>query len=160
MTIQVGDAIPEVTLKHLGANGMEDQNTAELFKGKKAVLFGVPGAFTPTCSAKHLPGFLSRAQELRAKGVDLIACMSVNDPFVMAEWAKSQNAGEDVVMVADGNADLTKAMGLEMDASGFCLGTRCQRFALIAEDGKVTELLVEEPGAFEVSSAESVLSKL
>ena len=160
MTIQVGDSIPAVTLKHLGPNGMEDQDTGELFKGKKAVLFGVPGAFTPTCSAKHLPGFLSHAQELRDKGVDLIACMSVNDPFVMAEWGKSQNAGEDVVMVADGNGELTKAMGLEMDASGFCLGTRCQRFALIAEDGKVTGLFVEEPGAFEVSSAEAVLNNL
>ena len=160
MSIQVGDKIPDVTLKRLGADGMEEVSTGALFAGKKAVMFAVPGAFTPTCSAKHMPGFVNHADDLAAKGVEVIACLSVNDPFVMKAWQKDQQAGGVVEMLPDGNGEFTKALGLEMDGSGFGLGTRSKRFALIAEDGAVTELLVEEGGGLEVSSAENVLSKL
>ncbi|MBP2227423.1 peroxiredoxin [Azospirillum agricola] len=160
MSIQVGDTIPSVTLKHLTANGMQDVTTDELFKGKKVVLFSVPGAFTPTCSAKHLPGFVQNAEALKAKGVDTIVCLAVNDPFVMRAWGDKGNVGDSVVMLPDGNATFTSALGLTMDASGHGLGTRGKRFALVAEDGKVTHVAVEEPGKFEVSSAEAILATL
>eukprot|EP01012_Entosiphon_sulcatum_P012213 TRINITY_DN17631_c0_g1_i1.p2 TRINITY_DN17631_c0_g1~~TRINITY_DN17631_c0_g1_i1.p2 ORF type:complete len:161 (+),score=39.60 TRINITY_DN17631_c0_g1_i1:27-509(+) len=160
MSIQVGDAIPSVTLKHLTDNGMQDVTTDSLFKGKKVVLFSVPGAFTPTCSAKHLPGFVQNAEALKAKGVDSIVCLAVNDPFVMRAWGEKNSVGDNVVMLPDGNATFTEALGLTMDGSGYGLGTRGQRFALVAEDGKVTHVAVEKPGAFEVSSAEAVLGAL
>lgn len=159
MTIKVGDTIPAATVMRMGADGPEKVETADLFKGK-VVLFSVPGAFTPTCSAKHLPGFVEKAEEITGKGVDKIVCMAVNDAFVMGAWGKDQNAAGKVDMIADGNGDLTRAMGLSLDGTGFGLGERGQRFALIAEDGKVTDLFVEEGGAFEVSSAENVLKHL
>ncbi|WP_225770609.1 peroxiredoxin [Inquilinus sp. Marseille-Q2685] len=160
MTIKVGDRIPSVTLKYLGKEGMAEINTDDLFKGKTVALFAVPGAFTPTCSAKHLPSFVNNAEALKAKGVDTIACLAVNDPFVMKAWADRNEVGETVFMLPDGNATLTKALGLEMDGSGYGLGTRSQRFALIAKDGVVTHLGVEKPGAFEVSSGEAILAAL
>ncbi|MDR6290588.1 peroxiredoxin [Inquilinus ginsengisoli] len=161
MTIKVGDRIPSVTLKHLGKEGMAEVKTEDLFKGKTVALFAVPGAFTPTCSAKHLPSFTNNAEALKAKGVDQIVCLSVNDPFVMKAWAdKSEVSGDTVFMLPDGNATLTKALGLEMDGSGYGLGTRSQRFALVAKDGVITHLAVEKPGAFEVSSGEAVLAAL
>lgn len=160
MTIQVGDTIPSVTLKHLTDNGMQDITTDEIFKGKTVVLFSVPGAFTPTCSAKHLPGFVQQADALKGKGVDSIVCLAVNDPFVMRAWGEKNNAENKVVMLPDGNATFTQALGLTMDGSGYGLGTRGQRFALVAKDGKVTHLAVEKPGQFEVSSAEAVLGAL
>lgn len=160
MSVQVGDTIPSVTLKHLTDNGMQDVTTDSLFKGKKVVLFSVPGAFTPTCSAKHLPGFVQNAEALKAKGVDSIVCLAVNDPFVMRAWGEKNSVGDSVVMLPDGNATFTSALGLTMDGSGYGLGTRGQRFALVAEDGKVTHVAVEKPGAFEVSSAEAVLGAL
>ncbi|HYH18601.1 MAG TPA: peroxiredoxin [Azospirillum sp.] len=160
MTLKVGNAIPSVTLKHLTDNGMQEITTDEIFKGKKVVLFSLPGAFTPTCSAKHLPGFVQQAEAIKAKGVDTIVCLAVNDPFVMRAWGEKYGVDGKVLMLPDGNAALTSAMGLTMDGSGYGLGTRGQRFALIAEDGKVTDLAVEAPGQFEVSSAETVLGKL
>lgn len=160
MTIQVGDSIPAVKIFEATMEGPREVDVAEFFKGKTVVLFGVPGAFTPTCSAKHLPGYVLNAQALTDKGVDLVACMSVNDAFVMAAWGKDQGITDQVVMLADGSAALTKAMGLEMDLSLRGLGVRCQRFALVAKDGKVTHIAVEAPGAFEVSKAESVLAAL
>lgn len=160
MTIKVGDSIPSGSFKHMTADGMQELSTDELFGGKKVVLFSLPGAFTPTCSAKHLPGFVQHAGDLKAKGVDTIACMSVNDAFVMDAWGKDQSVGDSVLMLADGNGDVAKALGLDFDASGFGMGTRAQRFAMIVEDGKVTTLNVEEPGAFEVSSAEAMLAAL
>lgn len=160
MSISVGDKIPAVKLKTMTAEGMAEVDTSEFFKGKKVVMFAVPGAFTPTCSAKHLPGFVAKADDFKAKGVDEVACVSVNDAFVMDAWGKNQSTGGKVTMLADGNGEFTSALGLEMDGSGFGLGTRSQRYALVADDGVVTELAVEAPGAFEVSSAESVLSKL
>lgn len=160
MTIKVGDRIPSVTLKYLGKEGMAEIKTDDLFKGKTVALFAVPGAFTPTCSAKHLPSFVNNAEALKAKGVDTIACLAVNDPFVMKAWADRNEVGETVFMLPDGNATLTKALGLEMDGSGYGLGTRSQRFALIAKDGVVTHLGVEKPGAFEVSSGEAILAAL
>ena len=160
MTIQVGDAIPSVTLKHLTDNGMQDVTTDALFKGKTVVLFSVPGAFTPTCSAKHLPGFVQKAEDLKAKGVDDIVCLAVNDPFVMRAWGEKSGVGGKVTMLPDGNATLTQALGLTMDGTGYGLGLRGQRFALVAKDGKVTHLAVEKPGQFEVSSAEAVLGAL
>lgn len=159
MTVSVGDKIPSTKIKTMTADGMSEIDTGEYFAGKKVVLFAVPGAFTPTCSAKHLPGFVENAAELKGKGVDEIACISINDAFVMDAWGKSQNAS-DVTMLADGNGDFTKAMGLEMDGSGFGLGTRSQRYALIAENGTITTLNVEQPGAFDVSRAEAILSAL
>jgi len=160
MAIKVGDKIPSVTLKTMTKDGMSEISTDELFGGKKVVLFALPGAFTPTCSAKHLPGFVQHAGEIRAKGVDTIACLSVNDAFVMKAWGDQQNVGDDVLMLADGNADFTKAIGLEMDGSGFGMGTRSQRYAMIVEDGTVTALNVEQPGAFEVSSADAIIKAL
>jgi peroxiredoxin len=160
MTIKVGDRIPSVTLKYLGKEGMAEITTDDLLKGKTVALFAVPGAFTPTCSAKHLPSFTGNAEALKAKGVDQIVCLSVNDPFVMKAWADKNECGDSVFMLPDGNATLTKALGLEMDGSGYGLGTRSQRFALIAKDGVVTHLGVEKPGAFEVSSGEAILAAL
>ena len=159
MAVQVGDSIPEATLKVMGENGPQDVTTAEMFGGKKVVMFAVPGAFTPTCSAAHLPGFVVNADKIKEKGVDSIVCLSVNDAFVMDAWGKGANA-EELIMAADGNGDLTKAMGLEMDASGFGLGLRSMRYSLVAEDGKITVLNLEKGGAFEVSSAEAIMEAL
>ena len=160
MTIKVGDKLPSITLKYMNKDGMQTATTDDLFKGKKAVLFGLPGAFTPTCSAKHLPGFVNHAEELKKKGVEVIACLSVNDAFVMDAWGKAQNAGEKVLMLADGNADFAKATGLTMDGTGYGMGLRTSRWAMVLEDGKVKTLNVEAPGAFEVSSAEAVMKVL
>lgn len=160
MTIKVGDRIPEVTLTRMGENGPEPVNSKDLFAGKKVVLFSVPGAFTPTCSAKHLPGFVEKAGEIRGKGVDEIICIAVNDVFVMNAWGKDQNAKDKVTMVADGNGEFTRALGLTLDASKFGMGQRGQRFSLIAEDGVVKELNVEAPGEFKVSSADHCLTQL
>ena len=160
MTIKVGEKIPSVTLKTMQDGTMKAVTTDELFKGKKVVLFALPGAFTPTCSAKHLPGFVQKAAELKGKGVDTIACLSVNDAFVMDAWGKQQNAGENVVMLADGNAEFTKKVGLQMDGSKFGMGERSQRYAMLIDDGVVKQLYVEAPGAFEVSSAEHMLKNL
>jgi len=161
MTLQTGDKIPaDVALKEMGEAGPQEIRSGELFKGKRVVLFAVPGAFTPTCSMKHLPGFVEQAAALRAKGVDEIVCLSVNDAFVMGAWGKDQNAGGKVRMVADGNGDFTKAMGLTLDASGFGMGLRSQRYAVIAKDGVIEHLLVESGPGLSVSSAESVLEKL
>jgi len=159
MAVSVGDQIPNVTIKTMGASGPEDLNTGEFFAGKKVVLFAVPGAFTPTCSAAHLPGFVANADKILAKGVDAIVCLSVNDAFVMAAWGAAQNA-EALVMAADGNGEFSAAMGLTLDGSGFGLGQRSSRYALIAEDGKITALNAEQGGAFEVSSAEKILEAL
>lgn len=159
MTVKVGDSVPEAKMKIMGEKGPQDISTGELFSGKKVVLFAVPGAFTPTCSAAHLPGFVANADKIKEKGVDSIVCLSVNDAFVMAAWSKDKNAQE-LMMVADGNGDFTKAMGLELDGSAFGLGSRSQRYSLIAEDGKITALNVEPGPAFEVSSAEVILETL
>lgn len=160
MTIAVGDKLPDATLAHMTEAGPAPVNTTDYFAGKTVVLFAVPGAFTPTCSAQHLPGFVNNADALRAKGVDAIACLSVNDVFVMGAWGKSQAADGKVDMLADGNGDFAKALGLELDATGFGMGHRSQRFSLIAKDGVVTHLNVEEGGAFKVSSAEHALTQL
>ena len=160
MTIQVGDRIPSVTLKVVTPEGFEDRSTDQLFGGRKVVLFALPGAFTPTCSAEHLPGFVKQAEALRAKGVDEVLCLSVNDPFVMDAWGKGQQAGDRVTLVADGNAEFTRAVGLDMDASKAAMGVRSQRYALVAEDGVVKHLAVDAPMKFEVSSAEAVLEAL
>jgi len=160
MTIKVGDKIPSAKLMQATAEGPLEVSTDDLFAGKTVVLFGVPGAFTPTCSAKHLPGFVTHAAELKAKGVDVVACISVNDVFVMGAWRKDQSIGEEVVMLADGSAAFTKALGLEFDLTARGLGVRSQRFALVAKNGVVTHVAVEAPGAFEVSKAESVLAAL
>ena len=155
----VGDKIPSATLKIMGEKGPQDLATDALFAGKKVVLFAVPGAFTPTCSMAHLPGFVALADKIKDKGVDTIACLSVNDAFVMDAWGKGANA-EELLMVSDWDAGFSKALDLTMDASGFGLGVRSQRFALVAEDGVITHLAVEAPGQFEVSKAEAVLEAL
>ena len=155
----VGDKIPSAILKIMGEKGPQDLSTDELFAGKKVVLFAVPGAFTPTCSMAHLPGFVALADKIKDKGVDAIACLSVNDAFVMDAWGKGANA-EELLMVSDWDAGFSKALDLTMDASGFGLGVRSQRFALVAEDGVITHLAVEAPGQFEVSKAEAVLEAL
>jgi len=160
MTIKVGDRVPSATLKHMTADGMQTITTDQLFKGKKVVLFALPGAFTPTCSAKHLPGFVQNAETIKGKGVDTIACLSVNDAFVMNAWGKDQKVGDKVMMLADGNGDFSKAVGLTMDGTGYGMGTRAQRYAMVVQDGVVKALNVEAPGAFEVSSAESILKAL
>jgi len=160
MTIHVGDSVPAVTVTQATAEGPKEVAIAELFAGKTVVLFGVPGAFTPTCSAKHLPSFVQNAAALKAKGVDLIACMAVNDAFVMGAWSKDQGITDEVTMLADGSAMLTKALGVELDLTARGLGMRCQRFALVAKDGKVMHVAVEAAGAFEVSKAEAVLAVL
>jgi glutaredoxin/glutathione-dependent peroxiredoxin len=159
MAIQVGDKIPSVKLKHLTDNGMQEIDTGDLFAGKKVVLFSVPGAFTPTCSARHLPGFVQHAEEFKSKGYDIV-CVAVNDPFVMEAWGKSAGVDGKVSMLPDGNGSFTRALGLEMDGSGYNLGMRGQRFAIVAEDGVAKQVLVEQPGAFEVSSAENVLQNI
>lgn len=160
MSIKVGDNVPAGTLTLLTNEGPQKVSAEEFFKGKKVVLISVPGAFTPTCDAKHLPGFVERAAEIRGKGVDVIACMAVNDVFVMKAWGKAQNADGKVQMIADGNAEYTKALGLDMDATGFGMGTRGQRFALVVDDGIIKSVNVEAKGEFKVSSAESVLAQL
>jgi peroxiredoxin len=160
MTIKVGDRIPPVALKAVTSEGTRDVKADELFAGKKVVLFALPGAFTPTCSAQHLPGYVTNADALRKKGVDLVACLSVNDAFVMGAWARDKAVGDKVVMLADGNGDFTRAVGLELDGSRFGMGQRSQRYALVAENGVVTHLAVEEPSKFEVSKAESILARL
>ena len=160
MTIELGDRIPSATLKEMGADGIEDVNTDSLFKGKRVAVFAVPGAFTPTCSAQHLPGFVRNADALRAKGIDEIVCLSVNDAFVMDAWGKAHNTGGKVKVVADGNAQLTQALGFELDASGAGMGTRSRRYSMIVDDGEVKVLNVEAAGAFEFSSAEHLLSQL
>jgi peroxiredoxin len=160
MTIRVGDTIPSVRLMQATAAGPREVSTDDIFKGKTVVLFAVPGAFTPTCSAKHLPSFLANIDALKAKGVDTVACMAVNDVFVMDAWAKSQDVGDKIVMLADGSGVLTRALGLEFDLTARGLGVRAQRFALVAKDGVVTHLAVEAPGGFEVSKAEAVLAAL
>ena len=160
MTIKAGVKIPSASLKTMSAEGMQTITTDELFKGKKVVLFALPGAFTPTCSAKHLPSFVQLADKIRAKGVDTIACLSVNDAFVMDAWGKNQNVGDKVTMLADGNGDFTKAVGLTMDGTGYGMGVRSQRYAMVVENGLVKVLNVEAPGAYEVSSAEAVLKTL
>lgn len=158
MTIQTGDAIPEITLKRI-REGVETVDTPTLFEGHNAVLFAVPGAFTPTCSERHLPGFVEHFEKFRSRGID-VYCVSVNDPFVMQAWGQSQEVPDGLQMLADGNADFTKALGLEMDASGYGMGIRSKRYALYAEDGIVKQLWVESPGEFKVSSAEHVLENL
>lgn len=158
--ISVGDKLPTEGLKTMGANGPEDVDFAGLTAGKKVVIFSLPGAFTPTCSAKHLPGFVEHADAIKAKGVDAICCLAVNDAFVMDAWAKMQGADGKVTMLADGSGAFTKQLGLELDLVAAGLGMRGQRFALIAEDGVVTHLAVEEAGDFSVSSAEAIIAKL
>jgi glutaredoxin/glutathione-dependent peroxiredoxin len=160
MTIAVGDRVPDVKVFTFGGKGPEATTSAELLGKGKVVLFGVPGAFTPTCSDHHLPGFVLRAEELRAKGADKVVCVSVNDPFVMGAWGKDQNVGDSVVMLADGNGELAAAMGLTMDGSGFGLGSRVQRFAAILDDGVVSWLAVEPGPGLNVSSVEEVLAAL
>ena len=160
MTISVGQQIPEANLHKVGPGGAEPVNSVDVLSKGKVVIFGVPGAFTPTCSDYHLPGFLIRAEDLRAKGVDQIVCISVNDPFVMSAWADAQGVGEQITMLADGSANLTQAMGLEVDLSAAGLGTRSKRFAAIIEDGTVTHLAIEPAPGLEVSSAEAVLAVL
>ncbi|MGE4306011.1 MAG: peroxiredoxin [Novosphingobium sp.] len=159
MTIAVGDKLPDVKLMKAGESGPEPVQTADYFAGKKVALFSVPGAFTPTCSAKHLPGFVDKAGDLKAKGIDEIVCTAVNDAFVMGAWGKASGSS-DITMLADGNADLAKAVDLVMDGSGFGMGTRGQRFSMVVNDGVVEQLNVEEPGTFEVSSAEYMLNQL
>ena len=160
MPIATGDRIPDVKVFLYGDHGPEATTSGEVLGHGKVVLFGVPGAFTPTCSDHHLPGFVLRADELKAKGVDKVVCVSVNDPFVMSAWGNDQRVGQSVVMLADGNAELAAAMGLEMDGSGFGLGKRIQRFAAIIEDGTVTWLAVEPGPGLKVSSVEEVLAAL
>ncbi len=160
MTIKVGDKLPDVKLFTMTDKGPGPVQVSEFFKGKTVALFAVPGAFTPTCSAKHLPGYVEQAAVLKDKGVDVIACMAVNDPFVMGAWGKAQNVDGKVVMLADGNGEFTKALGLEMDGSKFNLGSRSQRFSMLVKDGSVTKLNVEAPGAFEVSDAGTMLKQL
>ena len=159
MTIQIGDRIPDSTLMTMTDGKPVPLTTAELFNGKKVVLFSVPGAFTPTCSVKHLPSFVDNVDEILDKGVDTVACMAVNDVFVMNAWGQSANADR-IAMLADGNGEFAKSLGLEMDASGFGMGERSQRFALVADDGVVSHLFIEAPGEYRVSAAEHVLLSL
>src|SRR5580698_6799510 len=160
MTVHVGDKVPSATLMEMQEGGPKPVKTDDLFAGKKVVVFALPGAFTPTCSAKHVPGFVQNADALKQKGVDAIACVSVNDAFVMGAWGDQQGSGDKVMMLADGNGDFTRAVGLEMDGTKFGMGKRSQRYAMIVDNGVVTVLNVEAPGAFEVSSAEHMLGQL
>jgi peroxiredoxin len=160
MTIKAGDKLPDVKLSTMTDKGPAPVQSGELFKGKRTALFALPGAFTPTCSAKHLPGFIQHADELRKKGIDQIVCLSVNDAFVMGAWGKQQGAEGKVIMVADGNGDFTRAVGLELDASGAGMGKRSRRYSMLVENGVVKQLNVENPGAFEVSSADHLLKQL
>jgi glutaredoxin/glutathione-dependent peroxiredoxin len=160
MAIQAGDRMPSGTLKTMTKDGPKDMSTDELFSGKKVILFSVPGAFTPTCDAKHLPGFLGNLDAFKAKGVDTVACMAVNDVFVMNAWGKHSGATDKVLMLADGNGDYAKALGLDFDASKFGMGTRGQRFAIVVENGVAKQVNVEAPGQFKVSAAEHVLTQI
>ena len=160
MTIKVGDKLPNLTLSTMTEEGPKPVSVEELCAGKKVVLFAVPGAFTPTCSNQHLPGFVSNSAVLKEKGVDVVACISVNDPFVMAAWGKDRNVAEDMLMLADGNAEFTSALGLEMDVSGFGMGIRSQRYAMIVDNGVVSTLNIESGPVLDVSSAEAVLAAL
>jgi peroxiredoxin (alkyl hydroperoxide reductase subunit C) len=160
MTIKVGDRMPAGKFKMMGPEGPKDVSSDEIFKGKKVVLFAVPGAFTPTCSARHLPGFVTNAAAFKAKGIGTIACMAVNDVFVMDAWGKDQKVGDKVMMLADGSGDYTKALGLELDLTGGGLGKRSRRFAIVVNDGKVESLALEEGGALKISDAESVLKQV
>jgi peroxiredoxin len=160
MSIKAGERMPEGKFKVMSDKGPQDLTTKELFDGKRVVLFSVPGAFTPTCDAKHLPGYLQLADKLRAKGVDTIACMAVNDVFVMNAWGKASNAAGKVLMLADGNGDYARALGLELDGKGFGMGMRGQRFAIIVDKGVATHVDIEAPGQFKVSAAEAVLAQL
>ena len=158
--IKVGDKIPAAKLKTKTPDGMKDVTTDELFGGKKVVVFGLPGAFTPTCSAKHLPGYVESAAAIKAKGVDTIACLSVNDAFVMDAWGKDQKVGDKVLMLADGNADFAKALGLELDLVANGMGVRCKRFSMLVDTGVVKSVNIEKPGAFEVSDAGTMLKQV
>ena len=160
MSIQVGDLVPNVTLSTMTSEGPKDLTTDEIFSGKKVVLFALPGAFTPTCSAAHVPGFVVKSDEIKAKGVDTIACLSVNDAFVMGAWGEAQNVEDNILMLADGSATFTQAVGLELDLTERNFGVRSQRYAMVVDDGVVSHLNVEEGGAFEVSSAEAILALL
>ena len=160
MTIKVGDAMPNGTFKIMTGEGPKDLTTAQLFDGKKVLLVSVPGAFTPTCHAKHLPGYVKQNSELKSKGIDTIAFMAVNDVFVMDAWGKASNVGNGILMLADGNGDYVKALSLEMDGRGFGMGTRGQRFSVIVDNGVVKQLNIEPPGQFNVSSAECALGQL
>ena len=160
MTIKIGDRIPQVQLVKVTEGGPEQIDSEAFFAGRKVALFSVPGAFTPTCSAKHLPGFVEKAEDLKAKGVDEIACTAVNDAFVMSAWGKASEVDDKVTMLADGNGTFAKAVGLEMDGSGFGLGTRGKRYSMLVNDGVVEQLNVEAPGQFEVSSADYLLGRL
>ncbi len=160
MTIAVGDRIPSLSLAKATAEGPQPISTQEYFAGRRVALFSVPGAFTPTCSVRHLPGFVEKADELKAKGVDEIACTAVNDAFVLAAWAKMSDAADKVTMLADGNGEFAKALGLEMDGSKFGMGQRGKRFSMVVNDGVVEQLFVEEPGAFSVSGADYMLERL
>ena len=160
MTIKVGDKVPSATLREMTADGPKPVSTDDLFAGKKVALFALPGAFTPTCSAKHVPGFVQNSAALKEKGIDTIACVSVNDAFVMGAWSKDQGAGDKVRMLADGNGEFTRAVGLVMDGSKFGMGERSQRYSMVVDNGVVKTLNVEQPGAFEVSSAEHMLGQL
>jgi peroxiredoxin len=159
MTISVGDKVPQAKLTKLTADGFEPVDSADYFKGRKVALFAVPGAFTPTCSAKHLPGYVDKSAELKAKGIDEIACTSVNDAFVLGAWSKSANA-DGVTMLADGNAEFAEALGLAMDGSKFGMGTRSQRYSMVINDGVVESINVEAPGEFKVSSAEHLIDTI
>ena len=160
MSIEVGSTVPSGTFKIMTGEGPKPLSSDELFKGKKVLLFAVPGAFTPTCSGKHLPGYVSNAAELKSKGINTIACLAVNDVFVMDAWGKSADVGDKIVMLADGNGDYTRALGLELDATGFGMGTRAKRFSMLVEDGVVKQLNIEPPGQFDVSSAECALRQV
>lgn len=159
MTIAVGDLIPNATLNYL-KDGVQAIDSAQLFADRTVLVFAVPGAFTPTCSSKHLPGYVTHLEALKAKGIDQVACLAVNDAFVMQAWAESQKVPAEIMMLADGNANFAKAMGLELDATAFGMGVRSKRFALIARNGVVTHLFIEGPGEFKVSSAEHVLDSI
>ena len=160
MTIQVGDTLPSINLTTMTSEGPKPVSLTELSAGKKVVLFAVPGAFTPTCSVQHLPGFLEKNSVLKDKGVDIVACISVNDPFVMQAWGEDRKVGDDLLMLSDGNGEFTAAIGLEMDGSGFSLGTRSQRYAMVIDDGVVSILNVESGPGLDVSSAETILEQL
>jgi peroxiredoxin len=160
MTVKVGDKVPSAKLKQMSAEGPKDVSTEELFGGKKVAVFALPGAFTPTCSAKHLPGFIEKAEELKKKGVQAIACVSVNDAFVMDAWGKQQGAADKVMMLADGNGEFTRAMGLVMDGTPNGMGQRSQRYSMVVDNGVIKQLNVEQPRAYEVSSADYMLKHL
>ena len=160
MTINTGDRLPEATLMKATSEGPKPVNVSEIFNGKTVALFAVPGAFTPTCSARHLPGFAENLETLKSKGVDTVACVSVNDAFVMGAWAQSQDGGDKILMLADGNGEFTRAVGLTMDAKGFGMGERSQRYSMLVKDGVVEQLNIEQGGEFKVSSAEHLLGQL